>query len=522
MKVAKAERGKSPSSTGPATAAKAVPKATAGAAPRATHMCGYDFYQGTPASKGSSDLGLRLLGPPEDHPLSLDEAADVWSIILGLALEEKVDGVGLIIEDSVAEERERQEAEKAMPPLLCRPLVTTANDWTHYLLDLRSALESMTKGARLANARLLWRWLDHRCTDEARGFCVGHMPGRVADILSLLVAAMESAKDEQDVPAHHLDLCTVWYRRMALFLPTHGGSRKGQGLPVLDGMPHPVLAQHPLPDMGSDSEAGDTEARRAMRTNRAHFRDFDGVLEENRLEAAAEEAENAALQEILDRDLEAEHEEVQASADRWMEDESLLSSLSASEYQAWERRAMKRALTETPARNLDVEGQSETPYASPKRRACLQPYSRVTVEDESVSTPPTHADTAPEAGVGAWPIPLHESAGVTQVLGETAGPPGSSDEDTVLVAPPASAVSTGVAGVASTSLGASNGVGSDVAAEMHFQMPDLSMEQYQHLYQQWLSGLVTLAEVEEGHGREVREMMELQMVAEARGLETQV
>ena len=145
-------------------------------------------------------------------------------------------------------------------------MVATSNDWVLYLADLRAALESMNKGPRLANTRVLWRWLDYRCTDTARGYCLGQMHGRVAELLSLLVASMESAPDVEEVPEHHLDWCTIWCRRMTLFVPTHEGSRKGRGLPVTQGLPPPVLFQHPLPDMGSDEEAGDLEMRRTMRT----------------------------------------------------------------------------------------------------------------------------------------------------------------------------------------------------------------------------------------------------------------
>ena len=107
-------------------------------------------------------------------------------------------------------------------------MVATSNDWVLYLADLRAALESMNKGPRLANTRVLWRWLDYRCT--------------------------------------HPDWCTIGCRRMTLFVPTHEGSRTGRGLPVTQGLPPPVLFQHPLPDMGSDEEAGDLEMRRTMRT----------------------------------------------------------------------------------------------------------------------------------------------------------------------------------------------------------------------------------------------------------------
>ena len=179
-----------------------------------------------------------MAAPVDQTALTLDQAADIWSILLGLAQEEEVDrepgivvgeytrnsvietfldytardrltlvlafqgvvgrllrAVGMIIEDAMEEERTRppyDAPEGDEHGLMQTSLVTTENDWAHFLLDLKAALEQMGSGTRRANVRVLIRWLAYRCANERDGCCLGHMPGRVADALALLTAALES------------------------------------------------------------------------------------------------------------------------------------------------------------------------------------------------------------------------------------------------------------------------------------------------------------------------------------------
>ena len=62
--------------------------------------------------------------------------------------------------------------------------------------------------------------------------------------------------------------------------------------------------------------------------------------------------------------------------------------------------------------------------------------------------------------------------------------------------------------------GSETGSGVRDFTPMHFQMTDLSMAQYDVLYQQGVQGHMMLQQVEEDHWHAVREMMELQKVAE--------
>ena len=101
-----------------------------------------------------------------------------------------------------------------------------------------------------------------------------------------------------------------------------------------------------------------------------------------------------------------------------------------------------------------------------------------------------------------------------------------SDADTVAVGAPSGQVPS-VAMSAVTQLdkpaeGSDTGSGVGDFTPMHFQMTDLSMAQYDVLYQQWVQGHMTLQQVEEDHWRAVREMMELQKVAEEGGMESQL
>ena len=69
---------------------------------------------------------------------------------------------------------------------------------------------------------------------------------------------------------------------------------------------------------------------------------------------------------------------------------------------------------------------------------------------------------------------------------------------------------------------AEGSVGGVVSSEMRFAFTDISMADFERLYQQWVAGLVSLEEVQREHGAETRELLEVQRVAIEGGLETQV
>ncbi|CAE7542698.1 Top3b [Symbiodinium sp. CCMP2592] len=514
---------------------------------------------------------------PDPRPLTLDEAADIWSIILGLALDEEVDAqpgvivgeftrnsvtetflgygaqdrltlvlafqgvvgrllrmIGMIVEDALTEERSGPDWS---PPegdgdgddtsLMQSALVTTDNDWYLFLADFRNALEHMTKEARLANSQVIWRWLDHRVTDSLSGRCLGHARGRAGEVLALLVAAMESSAGFL-AGEHHLGVCTAWFQRLALFVPTVPGSRRDRGLPVSQELPAPVLFQKPLPLESDSDDAEETANRRLMRTNRQSERDLDALVEEERRDRAELVEHSEAMEAMQAAAEEEEAAETQRLADDFLEEEGGLRDLSPASYRAWEDRVFKRALQGPPTRKrayLDVElasASSDAPRVSRRWRVPL-PQSGVAFsltatvvhEEDIVDTPPA----AVAGGIGVT-VPGPLAADVALTAEGTAAEGTDTDVDTVLVPGSGVPVTTqlDVGELCSTS---------EVAGEPgfndgdRFQFTDLSMEQFQQLYGQWMGGLVSTGEVQATHGCEVAEMLELQCVAEQGGFESQ-
>ena len=67
-----------------------------------------------------------------------------------------------------------------------------------------------------------------------------------------------------------------------------------------------------------------------------------------------------------------------------------------------------------------------------------------------------------------------------------------------------------------------SGAGVEDAGSDRYCVTDLTMDECERLYAQWTSGLVSLEAIQDMHGPAVREFIELQRIAEARGLELQV
>eukprot|EP00439_Symbiodinium_sp_Y106_P031251 s3888_g3.t1 len=448
---------------------------------------------------------------PSTGRLTLDEAADVWSIALGLALEEEVDAepgvvgvvgrllrvVGTVIEDAMAEEGSKprwQPPEGDGSSFMQGSLITTPSDWEAFLADLRATLEQMSKGPRLANS-VLWRWLEYRCADTASGRCLGHMQGRVAEMLALLVVAMEASAGVEEVPEWHEDWCNIWPE-----------------LPVPAELPAPVLFMKQLPDMESADEALETEMRRAMRTNRAQGRDLDGEIEEERLTREADEEENAAVAEAEAAALAEEMVEVQRTADDWMGEEGLLSGFSPGAYQQWEDRTMQRAMGEKPRRKrtyLEVE------VASGSADVALQLTATVVQQEEELLTQETDGPTTRATNGGPQVTSLQPEAGQGSAALNNGTGLGTEPDHGV-----ATALDEGEPSEAST-VRAEGSVGGVVSSEMRFAFTDISMADFERLYQQWVAGLVSLEEVQREHGAETRELLEVQRVAIEGGLETQ-
>eukprot|EP00439_Symbiodinium_sp_Y106_P040510 s1040_g4.t5 len=402
----------------------------------------------------------------EDRPgsLGLDEAADIWSIVLGLANEEEVDEqpgiivgeytrntiietfleydlqdrltlvlsfqgvmarvlrmVGSIVEDAVEEEQNRRredsgegEGDEAGLMQTGAPgLITTENEWSNFLLDLRYALEAMTKSARLANTKLLHKWVHWRATDSRAGKCLGHMQGRTACL-----------GDEHE-------FCI------------------------------------------GRTEAADEESERAL----------------EQCQAANEEEEEA---------------EVQRLADQYLEDQGLLSNLSASEYRAWDAQEppQKRPHMCTYLEVEVASGSADGPRTARVLRVPLPdegPAMVITTQVIKEELRETQLDTNAASGPGS----VETEPGLGSGQGVSLS--GTSDATTVPVdtgAVPNPAVT---------------GVGFEAGA--HFQQPHLTME-YKALYADWVAGGISLDEIEGRHGRSARELLEVQRVAMEHGLDT--
>ena len=509
-----------------------------------------------------------MAAPVDQTALTLDQAADIWSILLGLAQEEEVDrepgivvgeytrnsvietfldynardrltlvlafhgvvgrllrAVGMIIEDAMEEERTRppyDAPEGDEHGLMQTSLVTTETDWVHFLLDLKAALEQMGSGTRRANVRVLIQWLAYRCANERDGCCLGHMPGRVADALALLTAALESTcvgDDECYEP--HQGWCEIWYRRFALFVPTHPGSRKGQGLPQEPGDPMPVLFQKPLPDMESDAELPDHEngMRRLMRTNRRCDRDLDGLLEEEQLDREEEAEARAMLERQEEQACNEETQEMERQVAQWVQDSQ--EEREAARYQAWEDEVMRQAMEAPPTRKrtyVEVElssGSSDGPRVSRVLRvpmegkATLQLSLAVVQQEEPVATPPNPAaaDTVQEDSSVTAAVGLQHGLEGHQGLGSP------SDAETVLAGAPCLEAEQDGHGEEQSSKG--SGV-----EKITYHVTDLTMQEYESLFAQWMGGTMTLGQIGEMYGEHVKELVQLQYVAMSGGLDT--
>ena len=140
-------------------------------------------------------------------------------------------------------------------------------EWTGLLRELAQTLEVMAKDRRGLAAGQLLRWLDHRATDQARGYFLGHMGGRPADLTALLVAMRSSEEEpcvlDRDTPEHAWTL-VVW-DRVCAFVACHEGSSEHQGRPLTVDPPTVMLFSRPLPE-NTPSPVHTSEVEEAERT----------------------------------------------------------------------------------------------------------------------------------------------------------------------------------------------------------------------------------------------------------------
>ncbi|CAE7579342.1 RTase [Symbiodinium sp. CCMP2592] len=455
--------------------------------------------------------------PPQ--PLTLDEAADVWSIILGLATEDEVDAkpgtilgevtttsiletildynlqdrltmtlafqgvvarmlkmVGMIIEDAMETDRARHRKGPEDPPdegdatgfmQTGGALVTTDREWETFLLDLRHAFESMTKGSRKANAEILHIWLDHRATDEAQGKCLGHMSGRPAQLLSLLVVVFESCEDMEGGQPGGARLLLL------LALELHLSE---VCLPCI----HVLLLLVPR-----------------VRALDPEIYGSQGALE-----------------------------------DEYMEQHDMLRHLSPEEYRQWELRQMELAMSSPPPKRtrmfLRVElssGSSDAPRVSRELLVPLEPQGTgVSLRIGVVHAP---RDTATQ------PVPVVDQVSATIL--DTAGEAGQGNGSAKPVAADLDRVTDHNVAGSSEGLPGAMPAGRDevppseattVPCEvgqpaLHFVQSTLTYADFEALYADWVAGRISLDTVEARYGSNTRELMEVQRVAELTGLETQ-
>ena len=168
----------------------------------------------------------------------------------------------------------------------------------------------------------------------------------------------------------------------------------------------PVLFMRPLPDE-SDSDVV-PEISHSLRTHRANSRDLDGLIEEERLDRQEEAQLHMVAEQAEQVAMEEEAEETSRLADQWLEDEGRLAELSASEYQAWEDRQLRREMQAPPTRKrtfLQLEvasGSGDMPRTAhtlwvplQQAGATVQITASLVHREELVNTQPaTAGDTA--------------------------------------------------------------------------------------------------------------------------------
>ncbi|CAE7333489.1 pol [Symbiodinium necroappetens] len=122
--------------------------------------------------------------------------------------------------------------------------------WLELLEEIRLRLEGYGKGERSQVAGHMLRLLDHRATDAASGYLLGHMPGRVSTLTALLVAMRDEECYGHKVPAGDVKL--QWLRQtwdsVTKYIPQHPGSAAAAGRWPSHDMPVIMTFMRPLPE----------------------------------------------------------------------------------------------------------------------------------------------------------------------------------------------------------------------------------------------------------------------------------
>ena len=122
--------------------------------------------------------------------------------------------------------------------------------WLELLEEIRLRLEGYGKWERSQVAGHMLRLLDHRATDVASGYLLGHMPGRVFTLTALLVAMRDEECYGHKVPAGDVKL--QWLRQtwdsVTKYIPQHPGSAAAAGRWPSHDMPVIMTFMRPLPE----------------------------------------------------------------------------------------------------------------------------------------------------------------------------------------------------------------------------------------------------------------------------------
>ena len=134
---------------------------------------------------------------------------------------------------------------QVMPPSLVQVEVEL---WYGLLNDLRQNLEALSAAEKAVTASHFIRSLNHRATNEQAGYLLGHMDGKVAELLALLVVAYGEGATLTGSESMATPQWTqqVW-SRIENFIPVHPGSMAARGQRMSNEMPCIMLTLREAP-----------------------------------------------------------------------------------------------------------------------------------------------------------------------------------------------------------------------------------------------------------------------------------
>ena len=209
----------------------------------------------------------------DDGPLTHDQALDTWMLTLGIRSVDESAGSGFLpqhVKDSIgdtfmdhnavdrltlalaihrlayylmtamgeaiqqAQRRTNETVEVELEPESDESLYMQApSPWLRLLQNLQEDLENKPKDGSRGAAEWLLDWLNHRCTDSAGGYFLGHMRGNPEALTSLLVtfAGDQNSAEWGRCQDEDVRFGIAWAARLQEHLPAHPGSRQSHGLP---------------------------------------------------------------------------------------------------------------------------------------------------------------------------------------------------------------------------------------------------------------------------------------------------